>query len=111
MKNLIKTSLVIVVMFTTLLSNANDTIILRNLNDKTTTTLTLLDVEQGNRLLIKDVDGVVLYQEKIQNSGTFTKGFNLTTLPKGKYYFEVRNSLEVKKMPFKVNRKLVEYKL
>ena len=102
MKKYIKNSLVIVVLFTTLLSNANETFILRNLSDNKTTTLTLLDVKQGNQLLIKDVDGFVLYKEKIQNSGIFTKGFNLTTLPDGAYYFEYINDLEYKKIPFKI---------
>ena len=111
MKNLIKYSLVIVVMFTAILGNANETFILRNLNDNKTTTLTLLDVEQGNQLLlIKDVDGFVLYKEKIQNSGTFTKGFNLTSLPDGKYYFELKKDSENIKISFIVKKKLVEYK-
>ena len=110
MKNLIKNSLVLVVLFTTLLSNANETFVLRNLNDNKTTRLTLLDVEQGNQLLIKDVDGFVLYKEKIQNSGTFTKGFNLTSLPDGKYYFELKKDSENIKISFIVKKKLVEYK-
>ena len=110
MKSLIKNSLVLVVLFATLLSNANETFVLRNLNDNKTTMLTLLDVEQGNQLLIKDADGFVLYKEKIQNSGTFTKGFNLTTLPDGKYYFELKNDLEIEKISFVINMRLVEVK-
>ena len=110
MKNLIKNSLVLVVLFTTLLSNANETIVLRNLNDNKTTILTVLDVAQGNQILIKDVDGFVLFKEKIQNSGTFTKGFNLTSLPDGKYYFELKNDSENRKISFIVRKKLVVYK-
>lgn len=110
MKNLIKNSLVLVALFTTMLSNANETFVLRNLNDNKTTMLTLLNVEQGNQLLIRDADGIVLYKEKIQDSGTFTKGFNLTTLPNGRYYFELKNDLVIKKISFNVNMKLVQYK-
>lgn len=109
MKNLIKNSLVMVVLFTTLLSNANETFVLRNLKDNKTTMLTLLDVKQGNHLIIKDAHGIVLYKEEIQNSGTFTKGFNLTTLPDGKYYFELKSDLEIEKISFMIKKKLVEY--
>jgi hypothetical protein len=70
----------------------------------------VLDVAQGNQILIKDVDGFVLYKEKIQNSGTFTKGFNLTSLPDGKYYFELKNDSENRKISFIVRKKLVVYK-
>ncbi len=110
MKNLIKNSLVLVVLFTTLLGNANETFILRKLKDNKTTTLTLLDVKKGNQLLIKDASGFILYKERIHNSGTFTKGFNLTSLPDGKYYFELKKDSENIKISFLVKKKLVEYK-
>ena len=87
MKNLIKKSIVLVVLFTTLLGNANEISSLRNLNDEKTTMLTLQNVKQGNQLFIKDVFGLVLYKEAIQNSGEFVKGFDLTSLPDGDYYF------------------------
>jgi len=103
MKNLIKNSLVLVVMFTTLLSNANDIFVLKNLKDSKTTMLTLLDVKKGNQLVIKDGNGYVLYKEKIQITGVFTKGFNFTLLPSGEYYIEFKQGVEIKTMPFKVD--------
>ncbi len=110
MKNYIKNSIVLVVLFTTILTNANDTFVLRNLNDNKTTMLTLLDVKQGNLLLIKDANGFVLFKENITNSGAFTKGFNFTTLPDGKYFFELKKGMEIEKISFMVKKKLVELK-
>ena len=93
----------------TFLSNANETPSLRNLNDGKTTMLTLLNVRQGNKLIIKDLSGKVFYEESIQSSGKFKKGFNLSLLADGEYYFELDKYLEVKKIPFKVIDNSVQY--
>ena len=77
MKNLIKTSIILLFLLTTVLSNAKNIPTLKDLNDGKTTMLTLLDVEQGNILIIKDLSGTAFYQEAIQSSGKFKKGFNL----------------------------------
>jgi len=109
MKNLIKRSLVIVVLFTTLLGNAKEISSLRNLDDKKTTMLTLLNVKEGNQLFIKDVYGLVLYKESIIDSGEFIKGFDLTSLPDGEYYFELDKDLEITVIPFEVKMNTVEF--
>ena len=103
MKNLIKRSLVMVVLFTTLLGNANEISSLRNLDDKKTTMLTLLNVKKGNKLLLKDAFGKILYRESIKNSGEFIKGYDLTSLPNGKYHFILKGELQNKFVPFKIN--------
>lgn len=107
MKNLIKNSLVIVVLFTALLGNANSS--LKNLNDAKTTTLTLTNVKRGNELIIKDNYGVILYKELIQKSGKYIKGFDLTALPDGNYFFELDQGLEIKTIPFSVKATAVEF--
>ena len=101
MKNLIKNSLVMVVLFTTLLSNANSSFKINNGENKTT--LTLTNVKRGNELTIKDNYGVILYKEMIQNSGRYIKGFDLTSLPDGNYFFELDKALEINTIPFTVN--------
>ena len=53
MKNLIKKSIVLVVLFTALLGNANEISSLRSLNDEKTTMLTLLNVDKGDQLVLK----------------------------------------------------------
>ena len=107
MKNLIKNSLVIVVLFTTLLGNANSS--LKNSKDDTRTTLTLKDVKRGNELYVKDAYGIILYKEMIQNTGNYVKGFDLTTLPNGEYFFELDKGLEIKTIPFTVKSGIVDF--
>ena len=107
MKNLIKNSLVIVVLFTTLLGNANSS--LKNSKDDTRTTLTLKDVKRGNELYVKDAYGIILYKEMIQNTGNYVKGFDLTTLPNGEYFFELDKGLEIKTIPFTVKSGVVDF--
>ena len=108
MKNLIKNSLVLVALFATLLGNANSS--LKNSKDDTRTTLTLKDVKRGNELYVKDAYGIILYKEMIQNSGSYVKGFDLTTLPNGEYYFELDKDLEIKSIPFTVKSGVVNFK-
>ena len=109
MKNLIKRSIVMVVLLTTLLGNANEISSLRNLNNEKTTMLTLLNVKEGNQLFIKDVFGLILYKESIKDSGEFVKGFYLTSLPDGAYYFELDKDLEITVIPFEVKMSIVEF--
>ncbi len=109
MKNLIKNSLVLVVLFTTLLVKANEISSLRNLKDEKTTMLTLLNVKKGNQLIMKDAFGKVLYRQSISNSGEFVKGFDLTSLPNGKYYFLLKGDLQKKIIPFRINKNKLVY--
>ncbi|QRM88809.1 hypothetical protein FG167_06030 [Lacinutrix sp. WUR7] len=108
MKKLMKNTLVIVALFTALLANANAP--LNNLNDARKTTLTLDNVKQGDILRIKNNYNVVIYKEKIKTSGNYIKGFDLTELPKGDYYFELNKDSEINIIPFHVSNSLVAYK-
>ena len=104
MKNVFKTSkkiLLTVAMLTTMLGNANEaTFTVKEGLRKTA--LTISNVKEGNLLSIKDDNGVILYKESIQNTGTYRKGFDLTTLPDGGYFFEIDKDLEIETIPFTV---------
>ena len=63
MKNLIKTSIIVVLLLMTALSSAKDIPSLRNLEDGKTTMLTLLHVKQGDQLIIKDLIGDLLIRD------------------------------------------------
>ena len=76
-------------------------------NDAKRTTLTLHNVKQGNLLSVKDINGVILYKEYIQESGTYAKGFDLTALPNGAYVFELDKDLEINSIPFTVTSNVV----
>ncbi|MDN3664784.1 hypothetical protein ACFFU1_00985 [Algibacter miyuki] len=66
------------------------------------TALIISNVKEGNLLSIKDLNGNILYKESISETGTYKKGFDLTALPNGDYFFEVDKDLEVKTIPFTV---------
>ncbi|ALJ05497.1 hypothetical protein APS56_10365 [Pseudalgibacter alginicilyticus] len=111
MKNIIKNlkkGTLIVTMFTTLLSFANEPLFYTIKNDAKTTSLTLSNVKKGNLLSIKDVYGITLYSELIKENGVYTKGFDLTLLPNGDYVFELDKDVEISTIPFSVIANKVE---
>ncbi|KAA5827343.1 hypothetical protein FPF71_00415 [Algibacter amylolyticus] len=110
MKNTIKNSkkgILMVIMFTTMLSFANNASLFNIKNEAKRTSLTLLNVKQGNLLSVKDVNGIVLYKESMQKSGNYTKGFDLTALPDGSYVFELDKDMEINTIPFTVKSNIV----
>ncbi|MGB5463221.1 MAG: hypothetical protein WBM92_07640 [Aureibaculum sp.] len=109
MKGLVKTNLVIVVMFTTMLSFANEFTTLTKEKTKKITNVTFENVKKGSMLLIKDHYGLILFKELIENSGEYSKGFDLTALPDGNYYFELYKEVEIKIIPFEVLSNVVAF--
>jgi len=110
MKKVIKHSkkgILLVTLFATLLSFANEASLFNIKNDAKRTSLTLKNVKEGNLLSVKDINGVILYKEYIQESGTYTKGFDLTALPNGAYIFELDKDLEINTIPFTVKSNIV----
>ena len=110
MKTAIRKSLVLVVLFlTTSVSYGNG--ISGNTNDGkgVTTNLIFINVNKGSLLLIKDNNGLILYKELIEQNGSYTKGFDLTTLPNGDYYFELNKDIEITVVPFKVFETIVTF--
>ena len=104
MKNVIKHSrkgFLMVTMFATLLSFANEVSFFKVKNDAKRTLISL-NVKEGNLLSIIDDNGMILYKELIQKAGVYTKGFDLTSLPNGKYTFELDKDLEINTIHFTV---------
>ncbi|TYA74022.1 hypothetical protein [Seonamhaeicola marinus] len=79
------------------------------IKDAKRTSITLSNVKKGNLLSIKDVNGVVLYNETIEQTGIYTKGFDLTALPNGEYSFELDKDVEIRTIPFSVIDKKVVF--
>lgn len=69
---------------------------------KNVTTLKFAKVMEGSKLIIKDHLGLVIYKETIQESGAYAKGFDLTALPNGAYFFELESEMEIVVIPFEV---------
>ncbi|KAB1066871.1 hypothetical protein F6U93_13540 [Tamlana haliotis] len=89
-----------VTLFATLLSFANETSFYNVNVEANKTTLTLNYAKAGSALSIKDVAGSVLYSETIATTGSYKREFDLTFLPNGNYLFEVEKDLEIKEIPF-----------
>jgi len=109
MKNVIKFFLVIVVMFTTMVSFANELEGFTNDKTKSVTNVTFKNVKQGSYLTIKDSNQLILYKELIEKEGHYSRGFDLTSLPDGDYYFELDKEVQIKIIPFKVSLKEVTF--
>lgn len=109
MKNVItntKKGILIVAMLATVIGFAGEAKILVK-KDSKKTALFLKEVKKGNQISIKDNNGIVLYKELVETTGVYKKGFDLTSLPDGLYFFEVEKDLEVNTIPFTVNAKEV----
>lgn len=96
-----------VTLFTTMLSFANENSFFTIKNDAKKTSLSLKSVKEGNQLSIIDNNGIILYKELIEKTGAYNKEFNLTSLPDGKYIFELDKDLEINTIPFTVKSNIV----
>ncbi|WP_092849140.1 hypothetical protein [Algibacter pectinivorans] len=109
MKNTIKFTkqgILMIALFATLIGFAKDSNSLIRKGARKTA-LVLKDVKVGNLLTIKDNYGIILYKEAIKTEGLYTKGFDLTELPNGKYFFELEKDLEINSIPFTVTNNVV----
>lgn len=108
MKNLIKKSILLVAIVTTVVSYASGPSANGRKSDVKKTVILLNNVKPGQQLLIKDYDDTVLYQETIDQAGMYSKVFDLSILPSGNYYFELEKDIEFNIIPFKVTLDKVE---
>ncbi|MHA7942561.1 hypothetical protein ACJOV8_005780 [Formosa sp. 3Alg 14/1] len=71
--------------------------------DKIEITLSLNDVKAGQKLSIKDEDGVLLFNTTLVKSGNFNNKFDITNLPNGNYHFELEKDVYTSHIPFTVS--------
>jgi len=111
MKSLIKKNLFIVALLSAIVINAT------NINNNIKVEVTnskLIDLKLKNSdgdltISVKDALGEVLYTENFEGN-YFSKKYDLNTLPKGDYYFEIEGSTRINLMPFKVTSKGLDFK-
>ena len=108
-KTTLRKSILTAVMLTAMMSYATNGLDINPNNDLKKTTFSLNNVKEGNQLIIKDIYGIILYKEQIETSGTYSKGFDLTSLPNGSYVFELQKDLEIKSFPFTLNDETVVF--
>lgn len=111
MKNVLNNSkkvFLMVALLATVMGYANDGTLF-SVKSKANKTVLSLDVKEGNLFTIKDENGITLYKEAIQQTGIYTKGFDLTSLPDGNYFFELEKDMEITTIPFTVAAKEVTF--
>ncbi len=111
MKNVMNNSkkvFLMVALLATVMGYANDGTFF-SVRSKANKTVLSLDVKVGNLFTIKDGNGITLYKEAIQQTGIYTKGFDLTSLPDGSYFFELEKDMEITTIPFTVAAKEVTF--
>ncbi|MGZ0015625.1 hypothetical protein [Yeosuana sp. AK3] len=108
-KSTLRKSILVALMFTAMIGNATNGLNNDPKNGIKKTTFSLNHVKTGNQLKIKDLNGIILYKEDIKASGTYSKGFDLTSLPNGSYVFELEKDLEIKSFPFTVTSQTVVF--
>ncbi|WP_282134786.1 hypothetical protein [Seonamhaeicola maritimus] len=112
MKNVLsntKKVILMVAMMATVTGYANEISLIKYGRNLRSTALTIANVKEGNLLSIKDGYGITLYKEIIDQTGIYTKGFDLTDLPNGKYFFELEKDMEIKSIPFTVKSNEVTF--
>lgn len=110
MKNVIKKSILFATLFTTMLGSANEISVSPIKEDLRPTTITIGNVKEGNLLSIIDKNGLVLYNELIEQTGRYSKKFDLTLLPDSDYLFEVHKDFKIETIPFTVKANKVTFK-
>ena len=110
MKKLTKKGLIACALSVSLLGFANDLKHPIKEKEPTVTSLSFAKVSKGSTLLIKDFNGLVLYKEAIQKTGEYSKGFDLTSLPNGEYFFELDTEMEIVVIPFDVESSEVNFR-
>ena len=102
MKRLSRKGLIAVALSVSLMSFANDLKNPTKEKEPNVTSLSFSKVLKGSMLSIKDEKGLILYKEAIQKTGDYSKGFDLTSLPDGEYFFELDTDLKIVVIPFDV---------
>ena len=108
-KKIKKNLLLVTMMLTVIIGNANEISSFKIEGDLKGTALIINNVKEGDLLSIKNYKGIIIYKELIQSSGTYNKGFDLTELPNGNYFFEIDKDLEIKTIPFVVENNQVTF--
>lgn len=102
MKKLVSISLVLVAMLASMVGYSNEYVFVTNNPSDKVTEVTFEKVEKGSTLTLKDDRNEILYTEMMEQSGSYSKGFDLTLLPNGIYYFELDSEEAIKVVPVQV---------
>lgn len=110
MKKLTKRSLLLSGLMLSMMTFANGNIENSKERESKVTNISFDNVKRGSMLSIKDIKGIVLYNESIAKAGDYSKGFDLTALPNGDYFFELDAEFDIVIIPFNVVSNQVVFK-
>lgn len=110
MKKLIKKSLLVVAVLTTMVINATNTNnVVVNVIDVKVIDLKLNNSDGELQISVIDTYGEVLHVEEFVGS-FFSKKYDLNTLPEGDYYFEIEGQTKINLMHFNISKNGIEFK-
>lgn len=99
MKNLFKTALFTVAFLSSLYINASEIFNVKVAPSSKMLAIELMNVIEGETLIIKDTSGEVLFYEELERSSKYQKVFSFKALPKGMYFVENRSSSKIEVNP------------
>lgn len=110
MKNLIKKSLLVATLVSTMISKATEKDLFAKLisSEKKLIQLFLQNHDGPSEVYLKDTQGVLLYKEKFEDE-EFSNKFDLAALPTGTYFFEINGQTKIRVLPFMVSANNVEF--
>ena len=109
MKKVFKKCLLVIIMINLMVTYAYSNVH-KNDSNESKTSINFDRVKKGQKLIIKSEEGTIVYKELLDKSGTYRKEFDLTSLPNGRYYFELDKDLEIQIIPFIVQNTKVNFK-
>ena len=109
MRTTIKKSLLVALMFGTLISYANENTTPTNTVDVKRVKVEYKTVKKGHALTIKTENGLIIYKQIIDSPGTYSKVFDLTNLEDGFYTTELERDFEIHVKKIEVKNGLVTF--
>ena len=103
MKNLVKKSVLMAILMIALVSKASEKGLRVEVisHENKVVQLFLSNRDGSSEVLMKDIDGFQFYKVQIDGK-EFSKKFDLSRLPDGKYYIEINSQTKIKTLPFTV---------
>ena len=109
MKTTIKKTLLVALMFGTLLGYAKENTEPTNIVEGKRVKVEFKSVKKGQTLTIKDENGITIHNREIQKNGNFSKVFDLSALKDGNYTIELNKDFEIIVKSFKIKSGFVTF--
>ncbi|PWG05718.1 DUF3244 domain-containing protein [Polaribacter aquimarinus] len=109
MKTTIKKTLLVALMFGTLLGYAKETTEPTNIVESKRVKVEFNAVKKGQTITIKDENGITIYKNEIQKNGTYSKIFDLSALKNGNYTAELNKDFEILIKSFSIKNNVVTF--